>query len=144
VFIYWFVYFQSTVTYMNFSDGLEHLPLPSYKHKIYIQIYIDMKREREVSTICTFKVRFFWQLWLVGCAGCTVFGCFWQTNLCTNFGQQFFSGPRYLVNPYCLLLDKLRMNIRNLSRVIFSIYLCIVQTFGLTRYYESWIQRKKS
>ncbi len=24
---------------------------------------------------------FFWQLWLVGCAGCTVFCCFWQTNL---------------------------------------------------------------
>jgi len=55
---------------------------------------------------------FFWQLWLVGCAGCTVFGCFWQTNLCTNFGQQFFSGPRYVVNTYCLLSDELRMNKR--------------------------------
>jgi len=36
-----------------------------------------------------FEVHFFWQLWLVGCAGCKVFGCFWQTNLCKNFGQQF-------------------------------------------------------
>ncbi len=40
----------------------------------------------------------FWQLWPVGCAGCTVFGCFWQTSLSWNFGQQFFSGPRYIVN----------------------------------------------
>jgi len=39
------------------------------------------------------------QLWPVGCAGYTVFGCFWQTSLCWNFGQQFFSGPRYIVNP---------------------------------------------
>jgi len=31
----------------------------------------------------------FWQHWPVGCAGCTDFGCFWQTSLCTNFGQQF-------------------------------------------------------
>ena len=41
----------------------------------------------------------FWQLWPVGCAGCTVFGCLWQTSLCWNFGQQFFRGPRYIVNP---------------------------------------------
>jgi len=40
--------------------------------------------------ICLFEVCFL-QLWLVGCAGCTVFGCFWQTNLCKKFGQQFFS-----------------------------------------------------
>jgi len=41
----------------------------------------------------------FWQLWPVGCAGCKVFGCFWQTRLCWNLGQQFFSGPWYIVNP---------------------------------------------
>ncbi len=44
-------------------------------------------------TICLFEVCFR-QLWLVGCAGCTVFGCFWQTNLCKNFGQQFLSGAK--------------------------------------------------
>jgi hypothetical protein len=37
----------------------------------------------------------FWQLWPVGCAGCTDLGCFW---LGKKFGQQFFSGPRYIVN----------------------------------------------
>jgi len=47
-------------------------------------------------------------------AGCTVFGCIWQTNLCKNFWQQFFSGPRYVVNPYCLLSDELRMNLQYL------------------------------
>jgi len=41
-------------------------------------------------TVCFFEVRFFWQLWLVGCTGCTVFGCLWQTSLCWIFGQQFF------------------------------------------------------
>ena len=41
----------------------------------------------------------FWQHLPVGSAGCTDFGCFWQTSLCTNFGQQFFSGPRYIVKP---------------------------------------------
>jgi len=33
---------------------------------------------------------FFWQLWLVGCAGCTSFGCFWQTNLVKILGSNFF------------------------------------------------------
>ncbi len=61
---------------------------------------------------------FFWQLWQVGCAGCTVFGCLWQTSLCWNFGQQFFRGPRYVVNAYCLLSDELQKNIRYLSRNI--------------------------
>jgi len=42
-------------------------------------------------TICFFEVRFFWQLWPVGCAGCTVFGCLWQTSLCWNFGHNFFA-----------------------------------------------------
>ena len=55
---------------------------------------------------------FFWQLWPVGCAGCTVFGCLWQTSLCWNFGQQFFRGPRYVVNSYCLLSDELQKNIQ--------------------------------
>jgi len=32
------------------------------------------------------------QLWLVGCAGCTVFGCLWQTSLCRNFGSNFLAG----------------------------------------------------
>ncbi len=57
---------------------------------------------------------FFWQHWPVGCAGCTDLGCFWQTSLCTNFGQQFFRGPRYVVNSYCLLADELKTNIQYL------------------------------
>jgi hypothetical protein len=52
----------------------------------------------------------FWQLWLVGCAGCTAFGCFWQTNLVRILGSNFFCGPRYVVNLHCLLSDKLRTN----------------------------------
>ena len=63
-------------------------------------------------TSCSLEVHFL-QLWLVSCAGCTVFCCFWQTSLCKNFGQQFFRGPMYLVNPCCLLSEKLRMNIRH-------------------------------
>ncbi len=49
-----------------------------------------------------FRSSFFWQLWPVGCAGCTVFGCFWQfgRQLCVGIlGSNFFSGPRYIVNP---------------------------------------------
>jgi len=48
----------------------------------------------------------------VGCAGCTDLGCFWQMTLVRNLGSNFFSGPRYVVNPYCLLSDKLKTNIR--------------------------------
>jgi len=39
-----------------------------------------------------FEVRFFWQIWLVGCAGCTAFGCFWQTNLVRILGSNFLAG----------------------------------------------------
>ncbi len=35
---------------------------------------------------------FFWQLWPVGCAGCTDLGCFWQTNLVRNLGSNFLAG----------------------------------------------------
>ncbi len=49
----------------------------------------------------------FWSSFF-GSIGCTDFGCFWQTSLCTNFGQQFFSGPRYVVNSYCLLSENLK------------------------------------
>ncbi len=34
----------------------------------------------------------FWQLWPVGCAGCTDLGCFWQTNLVRNLGSNFLAG----------------------------------------------------
>jgi len=34
----------------------------------------------------------FWQLWLVGCAGCTAFGSFWQTNLVRILGSNFLVG----------------------------------------------------
>jgi len=59
----------------------------------------------------------FWQLWLVGCAGCTAFGCFRQTNLRKKCGQQFFSGPRYVVNPYCILSDNLERTYSTLEVV---------------------------
>jgi len=32
----------------------------------------------------------FWQLWPVGCTGCTDLGCFWQTTLVRNLGSNFF------------------------------------------------------
>ncbi len=63
------------------------------------------------DTVCFLKY-VFCLLWPVGCAGCTDFGCFWQTNLVRHLGSNFFSGPRYLVNPYCLLSDKLKTNIQ--------------------------------
>lgn len=37
------------------------------------------------SNICSLEVRY-WQHWVVGYAGCTFFGHFWQTNFCENFG----------------------------------------------------------
>ena len=49
--------------------------------------------------ICLFEAH----IWLVVCVGCTYFGCFGQTNLCVNFGLQFFSRPRYVENPCCLV-----------------------------------------
>ncbi len=54
----------------------------------------------------------FWQHWPDGCAGCTYLGCFWQTTLVRNLGSNFFSGPRYVVNSYSLLSDKLKPNIQ--------------------------------
>jgi len=62
--------------------------------------------------ICFFEVRFLAALasWL-----CRLhrFGLFLADHLGKKFGHQFFfSGPRYVVNPYCLLSDELKTNIR--------------------------------
>ena len=68
---------------------------------------------------------FFWQLWLIGCAGCTVLGHFWKTHLCENFGQQFFSMPRYVVNPSCLKSGKrianIQYNLQNEANNFFTV-----------------------
>jgi hypothetical protein len=71
-------------------------------------------RPQSWTLYCMFfeKFVFFGSFGKLACAGCTVLGCLWQTSLCRNFGQQFFSGPRYGVNFYCLLSDKLRINIK--------------------------------
>ncbi len=65
----------------------------------------------------------FWQLWPVGCAD---LGCFLQTNLVGNLGSNFFRGPWYVVNPYCLLSDELKTNILYVLRAI-DAYILIVQ-----------------
>ncbi len=55
---------------------------------------------------------FFWSLFF-GSFGQFRFGLFLADELGKKFGQQFFfSGPRYVVNPYCLLSDELKTNIQ--------------------------------
>ncbi len=70
---------------------------------LFLFLPLSLSQSMFLCLFCLYNMffwsSFFWQLWLVGSAGCTVFGCLWQTSLCGNFGQQFFSGPRYIVNP---------------------------------------------
>ena len=85
----------------------------------------------------------FLQHWPVGCAGCSVLGQHWQTNLYDSFGQQFFSRPRYIVNSSCQALDELRMNIRYSALYLFYTslwndiitFMSMVQLIQLNRYW---------
>ncbi len=94
-----------TVKLVHPSNPL-FIPLDVYTAGSLDFISLDVY-DINATTVCFFEVRFFWQLWPVGCAGCTDLGCFWQTTLVRNLGSNFFSGPRYVVNPYCLLSDEL-------------------------------------
>ena len=90
-------------------------------HSLVTTIDINKYILCNISYVCLKFV--FWQLWPIGCAGCTVFGRFWQTKLCDNFGQQFFSRPRYVVNSYCLMSSKLTANLQYVF--IYSLCLCV-------------------
>jgi hypothetical protein len=62
----------------------------------------DIGAKAAHNTVCFLKFIFLAALasWL-----CRLhrFGLFLTDKLSKKFGQQFFSGPRYAVNPYCLL-----------------------------------------
>jgi hypothetical protein len=63
------------------------------------------------------------------------FWLFLADKLGKKFGQQFFfSGPRYVVNPYCLLSDKLKTNIQYIA--MWSKDMTI--TFVLNRKQKLW------
>ncbi len=69
---------------------------------------------------------FFWSLFFdsfgqLAVQAAQVWVVFWQTNLVRNLGSNFFRGPRYVLNPYCLLSDELKTNIRYITRLKYKV-----------------------
>jgi hypothetical protein len=72
-------------------------------------IHMISRQGTEKYTVRFFEVHFLAALasWLCRLHS---FWLFLADQLGKNFGQQFFSWPRYVVNLYCLLSDKFRTN----------------------------------